>query len=128
MVSGGPEETAELLKQRFDYIFFTGSARIGRLVHAAANKYLTPVTLELGGKCPCYIDKSVNLRTAMKRILWGKLINYGQTCIAPDYILCTKPIQEQLIVVAKEILKEWYGDNIRDSPDLCRIINKNHFE
>lgn len=128
MVCGGHEETAELLKQRFDYIFFTGSTRVGKIVHAAANKYLTPITLELGGKSPCYIDRSVELRTAVKRILWGKLINCGQTCIAPDYVLCSKEIEEKFVAEAKDILKEWYGDNVRDSPDLSRIINKNHFE
>lgn len=128
VICGGPEETSELLKQRFDYIFYTGSTRVGQIIHAAANKYLTPCTLELGGKSPCYIDKSVELTTAVKRVLWGKLINCGQTCIAPDYVLCSKEIQEKFIKEAKEILKEWYGDNIKDSPDLSRIINKNNFE
>ncbi|XP_046810911.1 aldehyde dehydrogenase, dimeric NADP-preferring isoform X3 [Lucilia cuprina] len=128
VVCGGPEETTELLKQRFDYIFYTGSTRVGQIIHAAANKYLTPCTLELGGKSPCYIDKSVEITTAVKRILWGKLINCGQTCIAPDYVLCSKEIQEQFIKEAKIILKEWYGDNIKDSPDLSRIINKTNFD
>ncbi|XP_065369712.1 aldehyde dehydrogenase, dimeric NADP-preferring isoform X1 [Calliphora vicina] len=128
VVCGGPEETSELLKQRFDYIFYTGSTRVGQIIHAAANKYLTPCTLELGGKSPCYIDKSVELTTAVKRVLWGKLINCGQTCIAPDYVLCSKEIQEQFIKEAKVILKEWYGDNVKDSPDLSRIINKTNFE
>ncbi|XP_018783104.1 PREDICTED: aldehyde dehydrogenase, dimeric NADP-preferring isoform X1 [Bactrocera latifrons] len=128
VVCGGPTETAELLKQRFDYIFYTGSTRVGKIIHAAANKYLTPVTLELGGKSPCYIDKSVELRTAVKRILWGKLINCGQTCIAPDYVLCSKEIQEKLIAEAKDVLKEWYGEDIKSSPDLSRIINHNNFQ
>ncbi|XP_058987143.1 aldehyde dehydrogenase, dimeric NADP-preferring isoform X2 [Musca domestica] len=128
IVCGGPQETTELLKQRFDYIFYTGSTRVGQIIHAAANKYLTPCTLELGGKSPCYIDKSVELKTAVKRILWGKLINCGQTCIAPDYVLCSKEIEVEFIKEAKEILKEWYGDNIKDSPDLSRIINKTNFD
>uniref|UniRef100_A0A034VXH6 Aldehyde dehydrogenase, dimeric NADP-preferring n=2 Tax=Bactrocera dorsalis TaxID=27457 RepID=A0A034VXH6_BACDO len=128
VVCGGPTETAELLKQRFDYIFYTGSTRVGKIIHAAANKYLTPVTLELGGKSPCYIDKSVELRTAVKRILWGKLINCGQTCIAPDYVLCSKEIQEKFIAEAKDVLKEWYGEDIKSSPDLSRIINHNNFQ
>ncbi|XP_073812789.1 aldehyde dehydrogenase type III isoform X5 [Musca autumnalis] len=128
IVCGGPQETTELLKQRFDYIFYTGSTRVGQIIHAAANKYLTPVTLELGGKSPCYIDKTVELKTAVKRILWGKLINCGQTCIAPDYVLCSKEIEVEFIKEAKEILKEWYGDNIKDSPDLSRIINKTNFD
>ncbi|XP_070069010.1 aldehyde dehydrogenase, dimeric NADP-preferring isoform X1 [Drosophila takahashii] len=128
VVCGGPSETAELLNQRFDYIFYTGSTRVGKIIHAAANKHLTPTTLELGGKSPCYIDKSVELRTAVKRILWGKLINCGQTCIAPDYILCSKEVQEKFIVEAKDVLKEWYGENIQSSPDLSRVINANNFQ
>ncbi|XP_070851108.1 aldehyde dehydrogenase, dimeric NADP-preferring isoform X3 [Drosophila suzukii] len=128
VVCGGPSETAELLNQRFDYIFYTGSTRVGKIIHAAANKHLTPTTLELGGKSPCYIDKSVELRTAVKRILWGKLINCGQTCIAPDYILCSKEVQEKFIAEAKDVLKEWYGDNIQSSPDLSRVINANNFQ
>ncbi|XP_064547889.1 aldehyde dehydrogenase family 3 member B1 isoform X1 [Drosophila montana] len=128
VVCGGPSETAELLNQRFDYIFYTGSTRVGKIVHAAANKNLTPTTLELGGKSPCYIDKSVELRTAVKRILWGKLINCGQTCIAPDYILCSKEMEQKFIAEAKEVLKEWYGDNIQSSPDLSRVINQNNFQ
>ncbi|XP_030238983.1 aldehyde dehydrogenase family 3 member B1 isoform X2 [Drosophila navojoa] len=128
VVCAGPSETAELLNQRFDYIFYTGSTRVGKIVHAAAAKYLTPTTLELGGKSPCYIDKSVELRTAVKRILWGKLINCGQTCIAPDYILCSKEIEQKFIVEVKEVLKEWYGDNIQSSPDLSRIINQTNFQ
>ncbi|XP_055851396.1 aldehyde dehydrogenase, dimeric NADP-preferring isoform X1 [Episyrphus balteatus] len=128
IVTAGPAETAELLKQRFDFIFYTGSTRVGKIVHAAANKYLTPVTLELGGKSPCYIDQSADLRITTKRILWGKLINVGQTCIAPDYILCSKEVQEKFIAEAKEVLKEWYGENPKESPDLCRIINANNFQ
>ncbi|XP_034651177.1 aldehyde dehydrogenase, dimeric NADP-preferring isoform X7 [Drosophila subobscura] len=128
VVCGGPSETAELLKQRFDYIFYTGSTRVGKIIHAAANKHLTPTTLELGGKSPCYIDKSVELRTAVKRILWGKLINCGQTCIAPDYILCSKEMQDKFVAEAKDVLKEWYGENIQSSPDLSRVINTNNFQ
>ncbi|XP_059224715.1 aldehyde dehydrogenase, dimeric NADP-preferring isoform X3 [Stomoxys calcitrans] len=128
IICGGAQETSELLKQRFDYIFYTGSTRVGQIVHAAANKYLTPCTLELGGKSPCYVDKSVELNTAVKRILWGKLMNCGQTCIAPDYVLCSKETEVEFIKEAKQILKEWYGDNIKDSPDLSRIINKTNFD
>ncbi|XP_033252996.1 aldehyde dehydrogenase, dimeric NADP-preferring-like isoform X1 [Drosophila miranda] len=128
VVCGGPSETAELLKQRFDYIFYTGSTRVGKIIHAAANQHLTPTTLELGGKSPCYIDKSVELRTAVKRILWGKLINCGQTCIAPDYILCSKEMQDKFVAEAKDVLKEWYGENIQSSPDLSRVINSGNFQ
>lgn len=121
-------ETTELLKNRFDYIFFTGSTRVGRIVYEAACKHLTPVTLELGGKSPCYIDSSVDMPKAVRRILWGKLVNAGQTCIAPDYVLCTKEVQNKFIEEAKVVLKEWYGDDIQKSPDLSRIINQMQFQ
>lgn len=113
---------------KFDYIFYTGSSRVGRIVHAAANKYLTPVTLELGGKSPCYIDDSINIAKATKRILWGKFVNVGQTCIAPDYIICTKKVQAEFLQAAKQLLVEFYGENPQKSPDLCRIINQANFK
>lgn len=90
VVTGGIPETTELLKCRFDYIFFTGSPVVGKIVGAAANKHLTPCTLELGGKCPLWLDNTVDWTPAIKRLIWGKMINMGQTCVAPDYILCTK--------------------------------------
>ena len=90
VVVGGVEETTALLKERFDYIFYTGSTQVGRIIREAANKHLTPCTLELGGKSPVFIDDNCNLDVATRRILWGKMINLGQTCIAPDYILCSK--------------------------------------
>ncbi|KAJ8705712.1 hypothetical protein PYW08_012758 [Mythimna loreyi] len=127
VIEGGPEETTELLKQKFDYIFFTGGTSIGKIVYQAAVKNLTPVTLELGGKSPVYIDNSVDIVVTAKRILWGKLVNAGQTCIAPDYILCTREIQDKFIAAAKKILKEWYGSDAQKSPDLGRIINGRHF-
>lgn len=127
MICGGVEETSELLSLKFDYIFYTGSTHVGKIVHAAANKYLTPTTLELGGKSPVYIDSTVDIKVATKRILWGKLVNLGQTCIAPDYILCTKSVQKQLIETIRELLKEFYGDNLEGSPDLGRIINPMNF-
>ncbi|XP_050674503.1 aldehyde dehydrogenase, dimeric NADP-preferring isoform X2 [Leptidea sinapis] len=127
VVEGGPEETTELLKNRFDYIFYTGGTNVGKIVYAAATKYLTPVTLELGGKSPVYIDNTVDIEVTTKRILWGKFVNVGQTCIAPDYILCTKEVQNKFIEHAKKILKEWYGDDPQKSPDLCRIITSRHF-
>lgn len=128
VVLGGVAETTELLKQKFDYIFYTGSSRVGRIVHAAANKHLTPVTLELGGKSPCYLDATADIPTATRRILWGKLINAGQTCIAPDYLLCTKDVQQRFIAEARLVLDEWYGANHRDSPDLCRIVNAANYQ
>lgn len=116
------------MKLKFDYIFYTGSTRVGKIIHQAANKYLTPVTLELGGKSPCYIDSSVNIEMATKRILWGKLMNLGQTCIAPDYLLCTKEVQGQFIEAARKVLKDFYGENLKDSPDLCRVVNASNFQ
>lgn len=127
VVVGGVPETTELLKERFDYIFFTGSSTVGKIVHAAAAKHLTPTTLELGGKSPVYIDDSVNMEVAAKRILWGKCVNSGQTCVAPDYILCTKDVQKRFVTAAGKILKEWYGEKPQQSPDLCRIVSDSHF-
>ncbi|XP_024939530.1 aldehyde dehydrogenase, dimeric NADP-preferring isoform X3 [Cephus cinctus] len=128
VILGGVAETTEILKQRFDYIFYTGSTAVGKIVREAANKYLTPVTLELGGKSPVYLDNTVEMNIAVKRILWGKCVNVGQTCIAPDYVLCTAEVQNQFVQEAKKVLKEWYGENPKESPDLCRIINENHFQ
>ncbi|CAG9564140.1 unnamed protein product [Danaus chrysippus] len=127
LVEGGPEETSELLKQRFDYIFYTGGTSVGRIVYAAATKNLTPVTLELGGKSPVYIDNTVDIEVTAKRILWGKFINAGQTCIAPDYILCSRSVQDKFVDAAKNVLREFYGEDPQKSPDLCRIINNRHF-
>ncbi|XP_035732764.1 aldehyde dehydrogenase, dimeric NADP-preferring-like isoform X1 [Vespa mandarinia] len=128
VITGGISETSELLKQRFDYIFYTGSTNVGKIIREASNKFLTPVTLELGGKSPVYIDNTSNIPIAAKRVLWGKYINAGQTCIAPDYILCSTEVQNKFVNEAKKILKEWYGDNPKESPDFCRIINDNHFQ
>jgi len=128
VVTGGPTDTQLLLKQRFDYIFFTGSSSIGKLVREAANAHLTPVTLELGGKSPVYIDETVDINIAARRIIWGKMVNCGQTCIAPDYVLCNKTTQEKFIAAMKKILVEWYGPDAQKSPDLCRIVNVRHFQ
>lgn len=127
VVPGGVSETTELLKEKFDYIFFTGSSNVGRIVHAAANKHLTPTTLEMGGKSPVYLDNSVDFGIAAKRILWGKCVNSGQTCVAPDYLLCTKEVENKFIEAARKVLKEWYGENMQESPDLCRIVSDRHF-
>jgi len=128
VVTGGPTESQELLKLKFDYIFFTGSTTVGRLVREASNKHLTPVTLELGGKSPVYVDESVDLTIAAKRIIWGKMVNSGQTCIAPDYILCHKSIKDALVAKMCEILVEFYGTDPQKSSDLCRIVNVRHFQ
>ena len=121
-------ETSLLLEQRFDYIFFTGSTTVGRIIHKAANKHLTPVTLELGGQSPVYIDKTANIEIAARRVLWGKCVNAGQTCIAPNHVLCTKEVEDRFLQACSLILKEWYGSNAKNSPDYCRIISKKHFE
>ncbi|CAG2183121.1 unnamed protein product, partial [Oppiella nova] len=129
VITGGPEATQQLLREKFDYIFFTGSTQIGRLVNEAAAKHLTPITLELGGKSPLYIDDSVpNMEMAWRRILWGKLINAGQTCVAPDYVLCSPKVQKTLIESAAKIVKEFYGEEPKNSQDFARIVNKRHFE
>ncbi|KAF6092130.1 aldehyde dehydrogenase 3 family member A2 [Phyllostomus discolor] len=128
VVNGGVDKTTELLKQRFDHIFYTGNTAVGKIVMQAAAKHLTPVTLELGGKSPCYIDKDCDLDIACRRIAWGKYMNCGQTCIAPDYILCEPSIQNQVVQKIKDNVKEFYGENIKESPDYERIINLRHFK
>ncbi|XP_064379251.1 aldehyde dehydrogenase family 3 member A2 isoform X2 [Dromaius novaehollandiae] len=128
VVTGGVAETTELLTQRFDHILYTGSSAVGKIVMAAAAKHLTPVTLELGGKSPCYIDKDCDLAVACRRITWGKYMNCGQTCIAPDYILCDPSIQDEVVENIKTTLQEFYGEDVKRSPDYERIINKRHFQ
>ncbi|XP_025776248.1 fatty aldehyde dehydrogenase isoform X3 [Puma concolor] len=128
VINGGVEETTELLKQRFDHILYTGSTAVGKIVMEAAAKHLTPVTLELGGKSPCYVDRDCDLDVACRRIAWGKYMNCGQTCIAPDYVLCEPSLQNQVVQKIKETVKEFYGENIKESPDYERIINLRHFK
>lgn len=123
----GPVETAkELLQQPWDYIFFTGSTAVGKLVAHAAAHYLTPVTLELGGKSPCIVDPSASLDIAARRIAFGKLINAGQTCVAPDYILVHRSVKDKLIDALIREIEKFYGKNPQTSPDFSRIINKRH--
>jgi acyl-CoA reductase-like NAD-dependent aldehyde dehydrogenase len=126
-VLGDAEVGKQLLDQKFDYIFFTGSNAVGKVVMAAAAKNLTPVTLELGGKSPCIVDNDVNLEVAAKRITWGKFINAGQTCIAPDYLLVQRAIKSDLLAAIQKNLLEFFGENPEQSPDYCRIINQKHF-
>ena len=128
VITGGVQETTELLKERFDYIFYTGSTQVGKIIRDAANKHLTPCTLELGGKSPVFIDDQCNIDVAARRIIWGKMVNLGQTCIAPDYILCSKKTQEKFIQKVKEIVEEWFGKDPEKSPDLCRIVTERHFD
>lgn len=124
---GGVEVSNKLLAQRWDYIFFTGSVAVGKVIAKAAAENLTPVTLELGGKNPCVIDETANLKLAAKRIVWGKFINAGQTCIAPDYILIQKNMKVNFITfLIDEIIKS-YGKKMDKSPDFARIINTKNF-
>ncbi|WP_019501767.1 aldehyde dehydrogenase [Pseudanabaena sp. PCC 6802] len=127
VVEGGIETSQSLLAEKFDRIFFTGSAAIGRLVLAAAAQHLTPVTLELGGKSPCLVDLDCDLKLAAKRITWGKFINAGQTCIAPDYLLIPHAIKSELLKHIGEAVREFYGDDPQTSPDYARIVNDKQF-
>jgi acyl-CoA reductase-like NAD-dependent aldehyde dehydrogenase len=124
VVEGGVETSQELLKEKFDHIFFTGGTAVGKIIMEAAAKHLTPVTLELGGKSPCIVDADINLEHTARRIAWGKFINSGQTCIAPDYLLVDKTIKKDLIENIKNCLKEFYGDRPENNPDYGRIINQ----
>lgn len=128
VVTGGREENSSLLEQPFDYIFFTGGATVGRLVMEAAARRLTPVTLELGGKSPCIIDKTADIKTAARRILFGKLLNGGQTCVAPDYVLIHKEVQEAFIEQCKATLREFLPTEAYISSNVPRIVNDKHFE
>lgn len=127
VVEGGPSASTALLAERFDCIFYTGNARVGRIVMEAAAKHLTPVTLELGGKNPCIADRSANLRSTARRIVWGKLLNAGQVCIAPDYVLVDASIEAALLTQMAAAIQEFYGPDPRQSPDFARIVNQHHF-
>ena len=123
VIQGDAEVATQLLAQRWDYIFFTGSVSVGKIVAKAAAANLTPVTLELGGKNPCIVDETANLQLAAKRIVWGKFINAGQTCIAPDYILVHQKSKNKFIEILKAEITTAYGENPEISPDFARIIN-----
>jgi aldehyde dehydrogenase (NAD+) len=128
VVEGGVETSQALLQERYDHIFFTGGTAIGRVVMAAAAPHLTPVTLELGGKSPCIVEPDIHLDHAARRIVWGKFINAGQTCIAPDYLLVNRRIKDTLLSALVDIVKEFYGEDPANSPDYARIISDRHFE
>ncbi|CAG8482794.1 1273_t:CDS:2, partial [Acaulospora colombiana] len=128
IVNGGSQETSALLKFRFDHIFYTGSGHVGKIIMTEAAKSLTPVTLELGGKSPAIIANDAVIPIAAKRLLWGKTFNCGQTCVAPDYIICERSVQEAFIKEAPKIVKELYGENPQEHKDYCRIINQRHFD
>ncbi|XP_042333859.1 aldehyde dehydrogenase family 3 member B1-like isoform X2 [Sceloporus undulatus] len=128
VVTGGVKETTKLLENKFDYIFFTGSPRVGQIVMTAAAQHLTPLTLELGGKNPCYVDKSCNFQNAANRIVWGKFFNAGQTCTAPDYVICTTETREKLMPCLRQAIGHFYGCNPRESPDFGRLVNEKQFQ
>lgn len=124
LIQGGKETTSALINAPFDYIFFTGSVRVGKIVMEAAGRNLVPVTLELGGKSPTIVHKDANIDAAAQRIVWGKFINTGQTCVAPDYIYAHKDVRNQLIEKMKESIKKFYGENPKESKDYGRIVNE----
>jgi len=126
VVEGGPSETRSLLRQNWDHIFYTGNGRVGRIVMEAAAKHLTPVTLELGGKSPCIVDESADLDTAAKRIVYGKFFNAGQTCVAPDYVLVHDRVHDALVNRMVSTIREFYGEDPKQSADLSRIVNERH--
>lgn len=127
-VEGGVEVNQELLSQKFDYIFFTGSERVGRIVMKAAAENLTPVTLELGGKSPVIIEKTANIKEAARRIAWGKLLNAGQTCVAPDYVLVDESRKQQFLTEMKNAFFHLYGKEIKKNPHFGRVVNERHME
>lgn len=128
VILGGVEESSALVKMDFDYIFFTGSTRVGKIIMRDAAERLTPLTLELGGKSPCIVDETANLEISAKRIAWGKFVNAGQTCVAPDYLLVEKSVKKEFIAHLKTAINQLYGDNPKESPDYPRIINDAHFD
>ena len=128
LVEGGVPETTELLAQRFDHIFYTGNGTVGRVVMAAAARHLTPVTLELGGKSPVIVDRSANLKVAARRIAWGKWLNAGQTCIAPDYVLVDEQVRVEFLDQLDRAVTTFYGEDPHASPDYGRIVSDRHFD
>lgn len=120
-------ESNELLEHKFDYIFFTGSPDVGRHIYQMAAKHLTPVTLELGGKSPCFVDEKFDENWGIKRLVWGKFTNAGQTCVAPDYVLIDKKAKQKFVELFIKTTKEFFGENPQNSPDYGRIINEKHF-
>ena len=128
VITGGRQENGWLLEEKFDYIFFTGSKNVGQLVQEKASRHLTPVTLELGGKSPCIVDESADLKLAARRIVFGKYLNCGQTCVAPDYVLCHSSIKEEFITCVKEEIKKQYGTNYLFNETYGKMISEKHFD
>jgi aldehyde dehydrogenase (NAD+) len=127
VVEGGVPETTELLTQRWDHIFFTGNGTVGRVVLEAAARHLTPVTLELGGKSPAFVDDGADLESAARRIVWGKFTNAGQTCVAPDYVIATRPVIDRLKPLLDKAIRDFYGTDPSKSDFFGRIVNERHF-
>ena len=125
---GGRAENACLLQEHFDYIFFTGSQSVGKEVMRKASEHLTPVTLELGGKSPCIIDKSANLKLAAKRIVFGKYLNCGQTCVAPDYVYCHSEVKDKFLEQIRKQIRKQFGKAPLDNKNYGKIINQKHFD
>ncbi|MGN1103951.1 MAG: aldehyde dehydrogenase [Candidatus Coproplasma sp.] len=128
VIFGGRQVNEELINSKFDYIFFTGSKTVGKLVYEKAAQNLTPVTLELGGKSPCIVDETANIPLAAKRIVWGKFVNLGQTCVAPDYIFCAESVHDRLIEELKKQIVKQYGENPIENSDYGNIISRKHFD
>ena len=128
VITGGREENTSLLEQRFDYIFFTGGTTVGKLVMQAAAKYVTPVTLELGGKSPCIVEESANLKIAARRIVFGKYLNAGQTCVAPDYLLLQNSVKDKFVAEIKTAVNEAFPTETYKDMHLPHIVNEKHFE
>lgn len=128
VVEGGAQESTALLKEPFDYIFFTGSVGVGKVVMEAAAKKLTPLTLELGGKSPCIVHKDAKLDVTARRIVWGKFLNAGQTCVAPDYMYVHSSVKEQLIEALRHEIAEQYGKDALQNDNYVRIVSERHFE
>lgn len=128
VIFGGRQANETLMNSKFDYVFFTGSKKVGKLVYEKAAANLTPVTLELGGKSPCIVDETANIPLAAKRIVWGKFLNLGQTCVAPDYIFCAEAIHGKLIAEIKKQIVKQFGDNPLENPEYGKIITEKHFD
>ncbi|CAH1199575.1 aldehyde dehydrogenase [Paenibacillus sp. JJ-223] len=128
VIEGAKDTTTALIQAKFDYIFFTGSVPVGKIVMEAAAKNLIPVTLELGGKSPVIVDEHADLKVAAQRIMWGKLLNTGQTCIAPDYLLVHERVKQTLIEEMKAAVHSFYGSDVRHNRDYGRIVNEAHFK
>ena len=128
VITGGREANRDLLRHKFDYIFFTGGKNVGRTVMRAAAEHLTPVTLELGGKSPCIVDQTADIPLSARRIVWGKFLNCGQTCVAPDYIYVHKKVKEEFLEAVVRNIEALYGEDSLNSKDLGKIINEKHFQ